>query len=136
MRSHSVRTGGQHVSGAGSRDQPGDEAPHAAGFYHVCWPLQRQHFEALTSRSCRKHRSLEQEARVRIVIAMAVSVMVLSASTAQAQRPARPPAARTTDAWKVETTRSEMTDEVMVILSLDAVNKVQGTLFEVRPSLA
>ncbi len=73
---------------------------------------------------------------MRIVIAMAMSVMVLCASTAQAQRPARPPAARTTDAWKVESTRSEMTDELMVILSLDAVNKVQGTLFEVRPSLA
>ncbi len=76
---------------------------------------------------------------MRIVIAMAVSlmVMVLCASPLQAQRPARRPAtAATAGAWTVDTTRSEMTDELTVILSLDAVNKVQGTLFEVRPTLA
>ncbi len=76
---------------------------------------------------------------MRIVIAMAVSlmVMVLCASPLQAQRPARRPAtAATAGAWTVDTTRSEMTDERTVILSLDAVNKVQGTLFEVRPTLA
>lgn len=65
-------------------------------------------------------------------------ILLLCASTVQAQRPARRPAAAAKPAggWKIDTTRSEMTDELMVILSLDAVNKVQGTLFEVHPTLA
>ena len=75
---------------------------------------------------------------MKIVIAMTLGVVLVSAATAQAQRPARRPAATAGpgSGWRIDTTRSEMTDELIVMLSLDAVNKVQGTLFEVRPTLA
>jgi len=71
--------------------------------------------------------------------AVLLAVVVL-AQAAAAQRPptrpgARPPAARVVDRWHVESTRSEMTDQPSVTLSLNATNTVQGTILQVRPSL-
>ncbi len=73
------------------------------------------------------------------VLAVLLAATVL-AEAAAAQRPparpgARPPAARVADRWHVETSRSEMTDEPSVTLSLNATNTVQGTILQVRPSL-
>ena len=74
---------------------------------------------------------------MRTVVAALLAAALL-AEAAAAQRPrsaARPPAARVADRWHVETSRSEMTDEPSVTLSLNATNTVEGVILQVRPSL-
>ncbi len=64
-----------------------------------------------------------------------VSLLTMAVS-AEAQRPARPSRpAQDIDPWRVETSRSEMTDQVTVILTLNAANTVPGAIFDFRPQL-
>lgn len=59
----------------------------------------------------------------------------VAVAVTQAQRPTRPPASKPTDAWEVDTTRSEMTDEPSVTLSLKAISPEPESLLEIRPRL-
>src|SRR2546429_6851410 len=71
-----------------------------------------------------------------VVAALLAAALLAEAAAAQRPRPAaRPPAARVADRWHVETSRSEMTDEPSVTLSLNATNTVEGVILQVRPSL-
>jgi len=62
--------------------------------------------------------------------------MLLLVGSAGAQSPARRPAATPTGNWQVTTSRSEMTDQLSVTLTLEALNEVPGPIFEMRPLLA
>jgi TonB family protein len=61
------------------------------------------------------------------MICLAVS-MSLSVVAHAAQTPRRTSTAPATSGWRVDTSRSEMTDELSVLLSLDAVNPASGRL--------
>ncbi len=64
-----------------------------------------------------------------VVAALLAAALLAEAAAAQRPRPgARPPAARVADRWHVETSRSEMTDEPSVTLSLNATNTVEGVI--------
>src|SRR5438094_649790 len=79
--------------------------------------------------------SLPSEAQLK-PSTLALIALLPIAVAAEAQRPARPTrAARDTDPWRVETSRSEMTDQATVILQLNALNTVPGPILEFRPQL-
>jgi len=66
-----------------------------------------------------------------IVLGLGLSV----ASSSYAQRSPRRSASTPTNRWDVDTSRSEMTDELSVTLRLEAVNPGPASILDIRPAL-
>ena len=66
-----------------------------------------------------------------IVLGFGLSV----ASISYAQRSPRRSPSTPTNRWEVDTSRSEMTDELSVTLRLEAINPGRASILDIRPAL-